>query len=215
MVAALDITGDRYGRLVAICRVPKTGKATRWRFRCDCGAEVETAIDRVRSGVSRSCGCLRAEQTAARSRKHGHSINLTRGGSQSRTLKAWQHAKQRCFNPRDAKFPNYGGRGISMCERWRADFREFLADMGECPPGRTLDRINVHGNYEPGNCRWATSHEQARTRTDNVLVEHDGQVMVLKDFAALVGVNYKALHSRVRYRGERPQDAARALLMRR
>ena len=94
-----------------------------------------------------------------------------------------------------------------MCEAWTADFRIFLADMGECPPNKTLDRINPHGNYESENCRWATSSEQARTRTDNVIVHHEGRAMILKDFARLMGVEYKTLHARVRYRGMSPADA--------
>jgi hypothetical protein len=83
--------------------------------------------------------------------------------------------------------------------------------MGECPPGKTLDRLDPHGNYEPGNCRWATAHEQARTRTDNVLVEHQGTTLVLKDFATAIGVDYKALHSKVRYGRKTAHEAAKGL----
>jgi hypothetical protein len=78
-----------------------------------------------------------------------------------------------------------------MCPEWAGSFGAFLKDMGECPPNRTLDREDVNGHYEPGNCRWATSQQQARTRTDNVFVQHNGRKMVLKDFARLMGVNYK------------------------
>lgn len=98
-----------------------------------------------------------------------------------------------------------------MCDRWKNDFGAFLEDMGECPPGRSLDRINPNAGYEPGNCRWATPHEQARTRTDNVFVEHDGQRIILKDFASLMGVDYKALHSKVKYAGQGAHAAAEAL----
>lgn len=112
------------------------------------------------------------------------------------------------MDPKDAKFPNYGGRGITMCADWVADFANFLRDMGECPPELTLDRIDVHKGYEPGNCRWATASQQARTRTDNVLVEYNGSTMVLKDFAAYMGVNYKSLHQRVKYKGQSALEAA-------
>ena len=125
----------------------------------------------------------------------------------SKTLKSYQHAKGRCTNPKDPKFPIYGGRGITMCQRWLDGFSNFLEDMGECPEGHTLDRIDPHKGYNPENCRWATISEQARTRTDNVLVYHDGAKLILKDFAALMGVNYKSLHRRVRYLGEDPHDA--------
>lgn len=99
-----------------------------------------------------------------------------------------------------------------MCPEWANDFLAFLRDMGECPPGLSIDRVDVNGHYEPRNCRWATARQQARTRTDNVLVEHDGVTYILKDFAALMGVGYKALHARVKYRGQTPIEAVQALL---
>jgi hypothetical protein len=133
------------------------------------------------------------------------------GRCSSPELKARDHAKSRCTNPRDPKFPNYGGRGIRMCARWAESFEAFLADMGQRPAGTTLDRIDVDGNYEPGNCRWATPAEQARNRTDNVIVEINGRRMVLKDFAAAMRVSYKALSARVR-KGQDPHAAAAALL---
>jgi hypothetical protein len=209
MVSALGITGERYGRLIAVRRVQNRGRRTVWLFECDCGNSKEISLEAVRRGLTQSCGCIRKEENTRRSTKHGHSI-----GQRSRTWRAWQHAKGRCLNPHDPKFPIYGGRGITMCERWRNDFRAFLADMGECPPGKTLDRINPHGNYEPANCRWATSHEQARTRTDNVLVKHQGATLVLKDYATAIGVDYKALHSRIRYYGQSTTEAAMGLLRR-
>lgn len=98
-----------------------------------------------------------------------------------------------------------------MAAEWANDFARFYAAMGPCPDGMTLDRIDVNRGYEPGNCRWATSGQQARNRTDNVYVEYAGERMVLKDFAAKMGVNYKSLHQRVRYRGQDPIAAAAAL----
>lgn len=210
MVAALDITGERYGRLTAISRGEAAGRRTKWNFRCDCGAEVSRLLENVRTGETQSCGCLRKEITRERSMTHGHSI----GRKMSRTLKSYQHAKSRCFNPGDEKYPIYGGRGITMCSAWAGDFSRFLLDMGECPPGRTLDRVDVNGHYEPRNCRWATARQQARTRTDNVIVDHNGQRMILKDFAALMKVGYKALHARVKYRGQTPHEAVEYLLSR-
>jgi hypothetical protein len=126
-------------------------------------------------------------------------------------MRAWEHAKQRCANPRDAKYPNYGARGITMCVEWRDDLTAFLRDMGPRPAGTTLDRVDVNAGYEPGNCRWATASQQARTRTDNVLVEHEGRRLVLKDFAAEMGVSYKSLHARIKYRGQTPAEAVAAL----
>lgn len=207
MNALIDVTGERYGRLVAIRRVPSETRRTKWLFKCDCGVDFTTDVERVRSGMTKSCGCLKIDKTRERSITHGHSV----GRRSTRTLKAYQHAKGRCFSPTNSKFPQYGGRGISMCKEWADDFGAFLRDMGEAPEGKTLDRIDPHGNYEPGNCRWATTHEQARTRTDNVIVEHEGRRMVLKDFATLMNVKYKSLHALVRYQGKTPAEAVAIL----
>jgi len=207
MVVAIDVTGERYGRLVAVERLGIKGQRSPWRFRCDCGAEPIYPLERVRQGIAKSCGCLRRDVTRARSITHGHRV----GRKTTRTRKAYEHAKGRCFNPNDEKYPHYGARGITMCQEWAEDFSQFLKDMGECPPGMSIDRVDVNGHYEPRNCRWATTRQQARTRTDNVLVEHAGRKMVLKDFADLMGVGYKALHARVKYRGQSPHEAAEAL----
>lgn len=99
-----------------------------------------------------------------------------------------------------------------MHPEWAASFEAFLRDMGECPPGLTLDRIDVNRGYDPGNCRWATGAEQARTRTDNVVFDYDGQRMVLKDIAAATGVSYSTLHARIKYRGQTLAEALAALL---
>lgn len=191
---AIDITGEAFGRLTAICREQTASRHTHWRFRCECGSEKTIKLDSVRRGLIQSCGCLRKEVTANRSITHGHSI----GRKETRELKSYNHAKSRCENPNDEKYPHYGGRGIRMCAEWASDATQFLQHMGPCPPKHTLDRINPHGHYEPGNCRWATSHQQARTRTDNVYVTYEGATMVLKDYASLMGLDYKRLHSRLR-----------------
>lgn len=199
-----DVSGEKFGRLTAICREQSADRHTSWRFRCDCGAEKVVKLDSVTRGLIKSCGCLRKEVTAKRSITHGHST----GRRESRELKSYNHAKSRCQNPNDPKFPQYGGRGIRMCDEWARDAARFLADMGPCPPRHTLDRINPHGHYEPGNCRWASAHQQARTRTDNVIVEYQGAQMILKDYAALLCLDYKRLHARIR-RGMSLEQASR------
>lgn len=208
MVAPIDVSGERYGRLTAVRRIaPKNGK-TFWLFRCDCGKDYEARLENVRHSHTRSCGCQKTESIRQRSLRHGHQTER----KESRTLKSYRHAKSRCENVNDPKFPLYGGRGIKMCKQWAEDFSTFLADMGECPLGRTLDRVDVDGHYEPRNCRWATPMQQARTRSDNVLVEHDGQTMVLKDYASLMGVSYKALHRRYRTLGQPLIEATKSLM---
>lgn len=201
----VDITGLRYGQLSAISRAPNKGRRTIWIFQCDCGTLAEIGLEAVRSGQTQSCGCLRRKTTADRSRTHGYS-------GENRTYRAWLHAKGRCYTPTDAKYPIYGGRGIFMCPAWRENFMQFLLDMGECPVGKSIDRIDPHGGYEPNNCRWATDHEQARTRTDNIWVEYDGKPLILKDYAAAIGVNYKSLHARMKRQGETAYQAAKVLM---
>jgi hypothetical protein len=154
-----DISGKRFGRLVAIER-----RGPKWAFACDCGAEKEIFATSVKRGLTKSCGCLNAELSSARSRIQ----HRTHGMSSSTEFKIWQGMRQRCENPNDKDYAKYGGRGIRVCERWQK-FEHFYEDMGARPSGLTLDRIDFDGDYEPGNCRWATLQQQNRNKRDNVI----------------------------------------------
>jgi len=148
---------QRYGRLVAV-NVVMAGSRSKWQFRCDCGNEHIARTADVRSGKIKSCGCFLSESRAANGRK-----NVTHGMKHSLEYHTWVSMKQRCTNPNDPAYSYYGGRGITVCERWLNSFEHFLADMGQRPtPDHSLDRYpdNDRG-YEPGNCRWATPKEQA------------------------------------------------------
>lgn len=196
----LDITGERYGKLVAVRRLP-THTPSRWVLKCDCGNKTEALLSNLRSGQVQSCGCAGSQATiGARSLKHGHSA----GFRKSRTATAWRNAKTRCFNKKNAKYPAYGGRGITMCPEWAEDFSTFLRDMGECPEGLTLERIDVNGNYEPGNCCWATMREQHNNKRDSIR----SSGVSLKEFAAATGLRYQNLHRRIKRYGETPEEAA-------
>lgn len=195
----LDITGERYGLLIAIERMKDTANS-RWRFQCDCGNETTAILTNVRQGQIKSCGCAGSRTTiGVRSLKHGHSV----GHRKSRTAASWRNAKARCFNKNLPHWPDYGGRGITMSREWIDDFSAFLRDMGECPEGHSLDRVDVNGNYEAGNCRWATRDVQANNKRDTIRVGD----LSLTQFAESVGFKYKRLHYRMNRYGETAHQA--------
>lgn len=162
MATLIDRTGLRFGLWTVLRREVSRyeNRNTMWLCRCDCGKESVVAGVHLKTGASTNCGCVRSRKVAKRNTIHGYSAR----GRTIREFNIWCGAKHRCFNPNYVNFASYGGRGITMCERWANSFAAFLGDMGLCPPGRSLDRINNDGNYEPGNCRWATGSEQARNR---------------------------------------------------
>lgn len=176
MTRPLELSGQRFEALSVIGPARTAEGRLVWECRCDCGATTRVVGTALLSGKTRSCGCRRkaacarigARTAAANSRAGAAKAGASRTrhgrakrGSKDPTYLSWEAMHARCSNPKNVKFHRYGGRGIRVCERW-STFENFLQDMGERPQGKTLDRYpHSDGNYEPGNCRWATPKEQA------------------------------------------------------
>ena len=157
MTKRIDLTGQRFGTLVVkeYVGIDKYGRA-RWCCICDCGKEIIALANNLKQPAMRkSCGCLKGAKV-----KHGQCL----GNKITREYETYRHMLLRCFNPKYDKYKYYGGRGITVCKEWRNDFQNFLRDMGKRPEGKTLDRINPYGNYEPSNCKWSTPYEQMHNR---------------------------------------------------
>lgn len=192
----IDISGQRFGRLVALRFVGRVNGRTLWRCKCDCGKETITGYSNLYSGITRSCGCLGDESRKDTRFKKRRSVSREfefQGNLDKHPLRLiWKSMLMRCNNPHVKNYNNYGGRGIKVCDRWSGNlgFENFVKDMGERPDGTTLDRIDYNGDYEPSNCHWATSDEQANNRTDNVfIIERDRQITA-KQFCKALGLNY-------------------------
>lgn len=185
-----DLTGAVFGRMVVVeySHTTKQGEAL-WRCRCSCGGVKVARGSGLRNGTTTSCGCYQKEVAAA--------VNTSHGLRQSSEYQTWNHMRQRCSNPKDGRYSDYGGRGIVVCESW-SSFEQFYADMGPRPSkDHTLDRKDNNGNYCKENCRWATRKEQNTNQRSNVRLTHNGETLVLSEWAEKSGIPYKTLHQRI------------------
>ena len=171
--------GDRFGRLV----VEGQGEGITWHCRCDCGAQTTPSKYDLVYGKSRSCGCTRT----------------THGRRNTTEYAVWRAIVYRCTNPNGQQWPDYGGRGIKICPKWREDFAAFLEHIGPRPSlSHSADRIDNSRGYEPGNVRWATAKEQARNRRGNRLIDWDGVSLPASEWAERKGMSTTLLHYRLK-----------------
>lgn len=192
----MDITGQKFGKLTAIRFDHKSNKGyTYWKFKCDCGKTHIAAKNNVKSGSIRSCGCLARELAYKHKIVHGHTKNS--GKLMSPTYISWICMKSRCFNKKHVAYHKYGAKGITVDERW-LKFENFLADMGERPKGKTLDRIDNLVGYCKENCRWATNKEQSRNRSGVVKVKFYGREYALGDLSDKLMIPSQRLYSRIK-----------------
>lgn len=153
--------GKRFNRLTVLGRDYATKGRVKWICVCDCGSEYSAAACDIKRGHTQSCGCANQESRVVNNTRHGY--------NRTATYVVWSNMHARCSNPNRKEYKNYGGRGISVCERWN-EFQNFLDDMGEKPPRLSIDRINNDGNYEPTNCRWATASQQRQNQRPRSVV---------------------------------------------
>lgn len=184
----VNIVGKKFGKLLIESEVELRNKNGHILYLClcDCGNKKEILGASIRQGLTKSCGC---EHISA-IKKHGM--------DGTPIYKTWVGMRNRCNNPKNRAYPEYGGRGIKVCDRWNNSFTDFFLDMGNKPDGHSIDRINVNGNYEPENCRWATSKQQQDNRRNSVCVIVDGIRYAPSDYAKLIGLTVSGANKRMR-----------------
>lgn len=190
----LDLVGLRVNHLSVIEKTDgRYNGGVLWRCSCVCGREnVLVKANILKAGRIKSCGCKTNELISKARTTHGCSKNP----ETIKTYQAWRHMRERCEKPKHKSFPDYGGRGISVCERWQ-DFSNFYSDMGDLPFGMTIERIDNNKGYSPENCRWATQKEQANNRRNNRLISLDGITKTLSQWSEFVEISYDTLSLRM------------------
>jgi hypothetical protein len=184
MAKRAEIKGKIFGRLTVLEYSHSKGGRAQWICQCECGSKKIVSSRDLGYGSVKSCNCLRRDRTIETHLKHGHS----RRSGYTKEFKSWEGMINRCYSPNSSAYSRYGGRGIKVCDRWLVNYENFLADMGECPKGLTLERINNDGNYESLNCKWATRKEQAANTRKTIYYEYKGQEYMQIDFAELLDI---------------------------
>ena len=196
----IDLTGQTFNLLTVICRVENTKWGTaRWQCKCSCGNITTAHANHLKSGATKSCGCLHKKLLSKRRFVHGL--------YSTPEYKTWGGIIQRCTNPNEKAFKNYGGRGITVCDKWRYSFMAFFKDMGKRPsPKLTIERVDNNKGYSPENCVWANSKKQANNRRNNHKISIRGWTLTLAQWSHFVNISQHVLSHRI-LRGWPPEKA--------
>lgn len=189
----LNLTGMRFGSLKAVSPIKNKWGSFSWKCSCKCGGATVALGRDLRRGHTTSCGCGKSAKLSARSTTHGHTI----GRKPTSEYRTWCSMKDRCYNPNNRRFHDYGGRGITVCQLWIGSFSEFLKDMGSRPRGLTLERINNNGNYDPRNCIWATRKAQANNNRHNRKLTKEGVSLTVSQWSDKLGIPPSRLYQRI------------------
>ena len=184
----IDLVGQVFGKLTILEKSISRSKygAVYWLCQCECGKTRLAIAGNLLAGTATSCGC------------ESYNTRKLHGMTKTRTFKSWDSMKQRCLNVNGIDYEEYGGRGIRICEQWVHSFNNFFADMGDRPANKSLDRIDVNGGYELGNCRWATRSEQQRNKRNSVLIEWKGCTKNVADWSDILQLSSKIICERIK-----------------
>lgn len=198
-MARMNLQGKKFAELTVLYECGKDkNKQVLWMCECSCGNKTEVTSYRLNKGITRSCGCLRIKAAVENSKNLGES-NKTHGMSRTRIYKIHRGMKDRCLKPNDMHFHHYGGRGITVCDEWRNDFMNFYnwSMKNGYNDDLSIDRIDVNGNYEPSNCRWATNQEQGRNKRDNRYITYEGETKTLVEWSEIFKIKAGTLIARI------------------
>lgn len=194
----IDITGARFGMLVAIRSVVHNNRERAWICVCDCGNEHTASSHNLRSGSVTSCGCDTRRRMAE--------SRTTHGMTGTKEYHAWVDMRRRCNNPNHPAYPNYGERGIRVCTRWEQSFEAFYSDMGPARKGESLDRLDNNDSYHPSNCRWASTTEQLNNQRRNVRITVNGETHTVAEWSRITGIGAATIRHRLKV-GWSPDDS--------
>jgi hypothetical protein len=196
----INILGNTYGRLTVLQEVKERtlGRQVKWVCKCTCGNMCIVLGNKLKMGLTKSCGCLALELSKDKNTTHGQN----RRSLTTVEYRTWSAMKHRCYNSTYLEYHLYGGRGVKVCGRWLNSFENFYADMGKKPSkNHSIDRIDVNGDYCPENCRWATNSEQGKNKRNNVWYEYNGEKLIQAELARKLGTTPQVFFNMLKKRG--------------